>query len=94
MRNRVTAVRACVAPGLDDAPLLRLLPEPHRGDRHHADVAGAELDELVRRLAGEPIAFSLAGDGTWSAMSLTGEYSAYADTLDELVDELLEVLPT
>jgi hypothetical protein len=91
MRNGVTAIRR-VAPARRDAtPLLHLLPAP-RGDRRHGDIAGVDVDELVARLAGEPISFSLSG-GSWSAMSLTGEYSAHGDTLDEVLDELLEQLP-
>jgi hypothetical protein len=74
-------------------PLLRLLPPSHAASRRHGDVAGAVLDELVRRLDGEPIAFSLTVDRTWSAMSFTGEYSAHGDTLDEVLDELLPQLP-
>ena len=75
---------------------LELLDRKHppvRGDRRHVDVPGFALDELVRRLAGESIAFSLTADQTWSAMSLSGEYSAHGDTLDEVLEQLLEQLP-
>lgn len=55
------------------------------------DVSGADLHELERRLDGEPIAFSLSA-GSWSAMSLTGEFRAHGDTVAEVLEQLLEQL--
>jgi hypothetical protein len=65
-----------------------LLPAPARR-APEADVLGAALEQLKQRLDGEPISFSLSAHGTWSACSLTGEYSADADDIAELVKQLL-----